>query len=394
MSVFASTIEQLMDRCEREGESEEMVSLLGLALRVSQGREEVASAREHVRRTLGLSPADIKKVFDIVWEIGKESWVERYAIQELIQAAGVASCGLNARNIVSGHLAVAAKELGHYERARAAHADAIEGLRIAGRFLPSDDDDRQRAEASLRDGWEAVKESAVQPLHVLDPATDDPAGEWIDLVVWNSDRAGGEGLLAQIDATQRLALRFEHWVETRGKLPIHLANEMRARCVSAADGDAFLGSRYLVSLGDALTEVGEWEAAAEVLLDVWWPELVRHPLGAHALIREAQCHLMLGDIKGCRARLDSVDVGNLKMLSELVITVAAELARYHAVDRLCRYWQGQDDAPGPEIRIAQLMRQVGAIVSISGEDSRTHYLRNLFFAVLARDVEALTSAAL
>ncbi len=76
----------------------------------------------------------------------------------------------------------------------------------------------------------------------------------------------------------------------------------------------------------------------------------------------------------------------------MVITMAAEVARYHAVDRACRYWQGGDGTPGTDAQIAQLMRRAGAIVSTSGEDNRTHYLPNLFFSVLVRDIESLTSA--
>jgi hypothetical protein len=267
-------------------------------------------------------------------------------------------------------------------------------LDIGARFFFGDDDRRRKNEASLRTGWEEIGRRSEQPTEVLDPVTGDPAREWTDLVVWNSDRAGGEGLLAQVDAAQRLAVRFRHWTGDRDNALSQLAAQMRAHCASAAADDGFLRVRYLATLGDALAEVGEWEAAARAFDGVRHPELgISHPMGAHGLIRQAHCHFMLGDMEACRAHLDSVDMGQLELLSELVITVASEVARYQAVDRACRYWQGEDATTDRDEKIAELIGRVGAIVSTSGEDDRTRYLRNLFFAVLVRDIEALRSVA-
>jgi len=394
ISEFVSALERFKDRCERDGSEEELVGVLDLALRVSEGREEVAFAREHVRRTLVLSFADMRKLSRIAREIWEENYQEWYAISELMQAAGVASLGLGGRGAVSEQLAAAASQVGQIERARAAYADAFESLEVAARFSFGDEDHLRKTESSLRQGWNEIGERSEHSFELFDQVADDPAREWMDLIVWNSDRAGGEGLLAQVDAAQRLAVRFRHWSQDRGKTLAEIADQMRSLCASAAAGDAFLQTRYLATLGDALAEVGEWDAAARAFNDVRHPELgIGHPMGAHGLIQEAHCHFMLGDIETCRARLDSVDMSQLELLSDLVITVAAEVARYHSVARACRYWQGEDATPDTDEKIAQLLRRVGAIVSSSGEGNRTHYLRNLFFAVLIRDIEALKSVA-
>lgn len=359
-------------------------SLLVLALRAARGEQDVAAARHQVRRSADLSASGIRRASEVALEIGDQNPVEAYVLWELIQAAAVAHLGLVSRSKASLELAASADRLGHHEVARVAFVDAIEGGWIAKRFqwrYPPVSDP-----VSPLAGTSDPNEQIFPPVDVFD--SEDPVRELVSLIEWNSDRAGGEGVLAQVDATQRLAFRLDRWREAHGDLS-GLAKDVALGCRSAAGEGSFIRSRYLLSLGDALAQVGEFEVAGEFLQEVWFSDLLfQHPMGALALIRDAQCQLMLGDIRACRARLDSVDRTGLKTLGEFVITVAAALVRFHVVDRACRYWQGQA-VPDPEEDIAPLLRRVAAVTSTSREDSRSLYLRNLYFAVLLRDVNAL-----
>lgn len=390
---YASAIERFKDESIGDGTSEEIRSVLTLALRVAKGEEGLAAAREQARRGFDLSSKDIDRLADIARQAGEENHLERHVLLELAQAAGVAALGLDGRNRMAVRLAAVAALAGHIERARVAFADAVEGLEIATRFFGADDDWAARAETRLELEWETAKSSTTSTLEIFDVGSGDPAAEWVDLIVWNSDHGSGNGLLAQVDATQRLAFRFEHWIIFGDRRLAAVAEDMRARCIAAAPGDPYLAARYLVTLGDALVEVAEWAAAAQVLHDVRRGDVGQnHPIGVHSLIQEAYCYLRLGDLDRCRVILDSVDLRQLESLAGLVITVAAELVRYHFVDHLYRHLKGDpiDHETGP--RIERLMRDVAPIVSTSGEDSRTIYLRNLFFAVLWRDAESLLPA--
>ncbi len=227
----------------------------------------------------------------------------------------------------------------------------------------------------------------------------------MDLVVWNSDFDSGQGLLAQADATARLAFRFDRWLAS-GRGPLDPpAEEMLSRCEGVArrqeaaeasdEEDAegaprsMLTARYLVTVGDALAAVSHWNLAAEAHRRVrdQVGSFAQHPVALHAAIQEAYCHLMAGDVQGCRERRDGIDVTSMERLSELVLTVAAELARYHAVDQLCWRRLSQVEPPDAHARIARLMEHV-SLLAAEGDDRRS-YLRNLFLAMLRGQIDSL-----
>jgi hypothetical protein len=102
--------------------------------------------------------------------------------------------------------------------------------------------------------------------------------------------------------------------------------------------------------------------------------------------------LMLGDLDSCRSTLRAVDLQRLESLSRLVITVAAGLTRYHAVEHERRRRAGAHDPTDRPALIRDLLRDVSAIFSPSAQD-RTGDLRNFFFAMLMRDVKSLRTAS-
>jgi len=392
VSRYVSSIERFRDQTAEAG-SEGVARFLDLALLLSEGKEDIGAAREKARRRADRPLEEIETRVQVARQIGEESYAEQHWVMELLQAAAVGRSGLLQRSMLSEMLAMAAEQADRLDRARLAYADAAEGLLILNGFFQPDVDRILAVEVALWSGWDDIKGRTEPALEMFDPATEDPAADLVDLIAWNTDEGGGQGLLAQIDATLRLAFRLEHLVN-QGHALDPLAERIASGCTFKAAGDAFLRARYLVTLGDALAEAGQWEAAVPCLRDARAVSLEGiHPLGVHSLVQEAYCHLMAGDLGTCRAALEAVDVGALKQLAELVITVAAELARYHAVDQLCRHREGAAPSPDTRARIADLMRRVAAIVSMRGEEDRTRYLRNLFFSVLARDVESMLAAA-
>lgn len=386
------------DRPDVEG----VVSLLTAGRNLSDGRTELVREREQARRRFVISPAQIKEVAQLVDEVGTEFHSERYALMELIHAAAVANCDLGSRNVFSIKLAVASELADKPERARQAYADAIEGAEIVRRFFSPyhlvlfdfDDSEAERIAKSARVGWNNVKSRCPKPLEMFDPATDDPAEEWMDLILWNLDSGPEQGLLSQVDATLRLALRFEHWINKKGEPIAPVVEKMRVQCGTIGHQDSLLAARCLLTLGDALIEVSQWDLAAGIHRDVY-EKTVAHedqPLGIHAAIQEAHCYLRSGNPDKCGSQLEAIDKGHLETLAEMILTLAAELARITALDYSCRRQSGKITLMEAQNQARDLMARVRLVVSPRAEN-RAHYLRNLFFAVLARDVEFLFAAA-
>jgi hypothetical protein len=155
--------------------------------------------------------------------------------------------------------------------------------------------------------------------------------------------------------------------------------------------DDMLSLRCMLTIGDALAEVGEWQEGANVYEHFMGraAEYEKHPLGLHAVAQCAYCHLMAGASDRCREWLRRFPRTSADALSKSVVTIAAELARYLSVEQLCRRKCGQRASNSEQDRATGLVRVVSMIVSNS-PSNRVEYLRNLFFAVLARDVESMS----
>jgi hypothetical protein len=110
-------------------------------------------------------------------------------------------------------------------------------------------------------------------------------------------------------------------------------------------------------------------------------------LSVHAVLQEANAWLMLDDPAACRRTLDRIDAARLETMAALVITVAAEAARYHALDASCARRAGRTTA-SVRANVEDHLRRVAVIVT-GHPANRVEFLRTLFFAMTARDVEAL-----
>jgi hypothetical protein len=410
-------LEKILKECRRQKKGKGMTDALEAAIRLGGGplatrtldsvpdrvdlhqsdpcwREELRRRRHEYRRERDLSPADISELADLAQEAGKESYFDWYALMEIVQAAAVPVGALAARAGFSGLLAFAAKNCGQHERARQAYAGCFEELRIMERFALVPGDSLREGLAATREGWlqaRAVSRTTKEPFDTADP---DPAGEWFELLLWNSDLDEGQGLLAQVEASLRLALRFEDWKE-RLQMPLDQpVAGLIQRCLSWEGDDPFLvRARLATSVGDALIEVRQWELAAETfqrILGQKEADLV-HPLWVHALLQEAYARLMGGHACEGSALMAKLDIRKITQLSELVITVKAELARCHALRQLCA---GPCRGSTAETRavIAPLLRDVSIIASREPRD-RTESLRTLFVNVLRRDLDRMLSGA-
>jgi len=393
---FVNPIQKLA-REYKEGPSQDILQhAIELSKRIEDENDidNLVSARESVRREVKISEAEIEDLEQRSDQVGEWSYLNQYVLMEIIQAAAVGNSSLMARNMSSLRLAVAAKNLGRYERARQAYADNIEGLQIMRRLFRVDEDAYFKAEDKFRKGWDSLKDNTERQLEIFDPIADDPSEEWMDLVIWNSDLSKGQGLLAQIDAIFRLAIRFEHWQDKKRQQLTPHVEKMLVRCGDLASGkDFWLALRCMVTVGDALIEVSGWNLASRVFrhLRKHAKGYEKHPLFLHGAIQAGICDLMVGDEHKCRSQLETLPLQDMESQSELILTVAGELARYIAVDYACKRKCGE---PGPENTqnlINDLLKEVGIIVCRQPK-TRVDYLRTLYFMVLARDVESMMMA--
>ena len=398
---FVNPLEKLARDYVEKGGSDAGLGLLRNGVVLMEGTDrspefrELQSMREAARRDVEISEAEIEQLRQCAETAGEESYEGQYALAELLQASAVANASLMVRNMTSEFLAVAAKSAEQFERARIAYADALEGLQIMLRFFQIDRNVLTSIEQALQDGWNSVCDKTDARRAILDPARDDPAEEWLDMVLWNSNMRGTKGLLAQVDATARLAIRLEHWQDARGLSVEGPVMEMLDRCEAMTEqDDSWLALRCMVTLGDALVEIAQWDLGKRTFarfLPHGQSDL-QHPMVAHAIVQGAYCSLMANDADGCRSQLDMIPKERLVAMSDLVLTVSAELARYIAVEALWQRETGQGASPEVAGEVRRLMGRVSMIVTPQ-PSTRTEYLQTLFFAVLARDLESMEAFA-
>ena len=292
------------------------------------------------------------------------------------------------RSRVTLTLAEAAIRNGHHERAREACADAFEGLQILdGYFESSERQMRISMQGRIEHAWNILRLKVPTGDHPLDPASD-IVKECAEVIRWNSDSGSGQGLLAQADATARLAIRMQHWVKQKEYKMVPTIQAVQNRLRQSAR-NSIVCARYLVTLADALAHIEQWHLAACIYGDVLRLKNIdrKHPLGIHAALQEAYCYLMSGNALQCMDLLKRIDGESLKQLSELILTVAAETARYHAIDYRCRLESGKPVAADTLTTIRGQTQQVSILLSYPQD--RLCYLRNLFYSRLVLDLDSI-----
>ena len=193
----------------------------------------------------------------------------------------------------------------------------------------------------------------------------------------------------------RLTLRWEHWLNKNTlSLEPFIARMVRQCDTFQSEGDAWLAFSWLVTVGDALVEVRQWVSAANVYSHLLerasdYPE--NHPICLHAIAQCAYCHIMMGTSDQCKHWLDRFPRASAEALSETTITARAELLRYMAIEQFYARKRSQPVSDDTGVKMAELMKSVSIIVS-SSPSNRVEYLRTLFYAVLARDVEAMSDS--
>lgn len=328
--------------------SEEGLDILEQAEALSKGLDSggnlntLPNIRESIRRDSEFNKTTILQLIEIASKIGEESYQDQYIIMELVQAAAVASCSINTRNHASFFLARASQgmeidgnnrdswnnsinkseqESAHgikitispargrpypigfaIERVRQAYNDLIEGHQILMRFFHGDKKQLLKSEQSLRSEWHAIMEQEGSALDIFDPVSEDPVGEWMELLLWNSDHGQGSGLLAQIDPMLRLALRWEHWLTNKALSLESLIPRMVQQCDKfESEDDSWLALRCLITIGDALAEVKQWELAANVYSHLLnYTSYSTHPIYFHAISQCAYSYMMMGNLDECQ----------------------------------------------------------------------------------------------
>ncbi len=355
------------------------------ACRLEQGRESA-------RRGSELRPEQVGLLFGIAEQIGEESYKDEYMLMELVQAAAVACAPLQMRNEGSLRLAIAAKRFTRWDRARYGYADLVEGMQIMARLFQVDLQQYAQVEDKYRQRWEQVRAQTGDARALFDAdGRQTREADWTHMVEWGSDCGSNQGLIAQIDATLRLAIRQEHARDLKGETIAPTVEHMLAQWEAAIAQDETKRLeilRFMATVGDAAIEIGEWHLGASV-----FGRLLRHardanhPITLHAVAQKALCHLMQGELPACHGQLQAYPRAQVELLSGSIATVAGEFARLLAVEHACRGSLGETTEGDIRERLRAPLRTVRLIASPE-PTSRTEYLRALYVAVLFRDIEA------
>lgn len=369
---------------------------LAIALELQGGgdAESIERERESIRRTLTLPASELHRLGDVARRIGTESrsYLNQYALAELVHAAAVSSVSLGARNAISLLLAEAAKQFGRFEGARRAYTDVLEGIQILRRFFEASTT-YASMEDEIRSDWGTLRSRYPNQLELLEPTADDPTEEWERLLLWNTDLKGG--VTVQGDAMLRLAFRFEYWRDVQGRHIGPPAERLDARIretIGAANRGRALRCRW--TLADALMEVSEWDSALtlheQILCEA---RETGDQFGAiHGVAQAACCELMAGDHERALARVDAVNWRELEKMAASLVSLAADYARLVALHHACRSRCGVGEVPDVHDELAKYMGTV-ALVIRREPGNRIDYLRSLFAAINSRDVNSIMSMA-
>ncbi|MBC8394319.1 MAG: hypothetical protein H8E17_17340 [Deltaproteobacteria bacterium] len=387
-------IQKQMKHFDGDANNRYILECLELALSITEGNMSIAKTRQRARRAVQISVEDVMHLSQMANQVGSASYIAKYTIMEIIQAASVAKCGLRERNIVSSIWALAASNVFAVEHARQAYADVIEGLQIVKRFFDTGGKTLS-LERTMRGSWEKIKHHSKKHLDIFDPADIDPSHEWFDLIIWNSDFGEGKFLLGQVDATIRLSVRMHHWVDTL-KQPLESpVKKILNYCKDMiSTGDSWLAARCMMTLADALMELKHWDLGAKIHHDIPLQTKIdiNHPICIHSKHQEAYCSLMLGKPENCHAIIQSMETEFMEKMAEFIITYSAEKARHIALKDMCRRRYGMNTSGDAREQIDILMQNVQSITSADPRN-RSEHLYNLFVGVLNRDLILMLSDA-
>ena len=369
-------------------EFDQSVQLRETIRSVTENEMDPITAREYIRRNYVRPAKGIETLLQTLESAEAPFPVRLYRSIEILQAAAVASCDLIQRNKISLRLAEAAVIAGNWERAKQAIAEAMEGLHIFKRFFVDEEHLIVQIEEGLKTGWKSEAASHENSNDVFDPASNDPSNEWIDLILWNSDKEVENPLVGQSDATIRLAIRFDYWLNQR-KLSLEpVISAMHERCETRT-GMAIEPARCLLTIANALMEVREWQLASGIHQKIQASVNNQNILGVHARIQSAHCHLQTGNMDLSRTALSGLHLTFLhnKARSDRVAT--CELARYTSV--YSRQEKGQASPDRAQKTIQYLMQKASSLVNWrQGSENRSAYLKNLHYSILVRDLLAAT----
>ncbi len=369
-----------------------------LAQRLEQrATDNLDETRDSIRRTVSLTAADLRRLRDAALRIGTESRspLNQYALIELVHAAAVANVALPDRIDISRELAAGARAFGRFERARAAYADALEGLQILVRFYHLDARAAADAESQIRRRWEALQAQYPGQRMLFASRRDDPAGEWLGDLSWNTDTESA-GPMSHCDAVLRLAMRFEYERDERGA---PLAPQIERMRELVNDGPLAKGrdDRWRVAcmqaVGDALMEVSEWSLARDVHEQVAIDAMAgaQETLALHSTAQTACCHMFEGARDRALARIADLDWGRWQMLAQMAVSVAADMARVEALRYACHRGTDAETAAASETAVQSHLAVV-TLVARTDPSTRVHYLQGLYAAVTSRDVNSIMRA--
>jgi len=362
-------------------------------LNAKQKSKRLSEAVTWARRDSHIDDDEIDRLRGVVGTVSESSFESGYSLSTMVLGAATGRSQIVTRVNAAVTAASAALAFEKWEAARGAFADCVESLRLLRRFFAGDEIQIQSMESQILQQWTRLRTKLDGAEHLLDLEAGAEANVLLERVAWNTDFGPGNGgFIPQTDAMARLVIRLEHWFEAQNGDATSLAASWRDAIPSKLtipkeDDDGPGRNRCTVTCADALLETGNYAAALHLYdgaLGV--AEYAEGPLSAHTRINKALALYGLGQKEESVRTLDEIDRASLKSLSDLILTMQAEWARYLAVSNLLGPTDPRTNETATEVR--RLVGHVGGLL-VGSDNGRTGYLRSLFVGQLARDTEAI-----
>jgi len=334
---------------------------------------------------------DIQRLLGVVHSVSECSFENGYFLARILHAAAIRNAGLNLRLITAITSGNSAMHFNKLETAKAAFADAILTLRLSERYLNKiyrlDVQQLAETESEILKVWQSATEPNASP---LDLKKDETAVELIKSCLWDTDKFTGS--VPRVDATARMVIRLEHWIEVQAGNPKEIAEALEEyietnaflkhgkfqeeQITSVKANLAAICADALVESGNAVTSFRLFELSLKYLEK-------NDPFCFCANIRNAAAHYFSGDLINARNIFLAIDFESIKKLSEFILTMQGEFARYIAVSKML-------DLPISEKEEPIAIARSTASTLIGTANGRLEYLRVMYSGHLMREIEAYT----
>jgi len=359
-------------------------------------KQRLAEAVEWARREAQLGNDDVERLLAVVGTVSESSFESGYSLSSMLLAAAVGCADLQTRIHVAVVAGEAASGFKKWEASKVALLDCLESLRLLLRFFQADEASARGMEAGILGVWSNVREELDAPIQIFDLPDANASDVLLQHVVWNTDFGPhNRGHLPQTDALARLVIRLEHWLEAQNGDALQLARAWGTELASnlpIPDSEVPEAgrARCMVTCADALLETGSYEAALLLYDQVLQPvDDPSNPMFAHVLINQALAQFHLGRKEAAQKTFAAINSKSLKSVSDIVLTLRAEWARYLAARSVLRVKKlSEAESEKTTAEVEEAVRDIAGML-VGSSTGRTGHLRSLFVGQIARDTAAI-----